>query len=89
MDQPYFLGHLAEAYGKVGQIEEGLTLLVEALAHVHRTGERFCEAALYRLKGELTLKQSKVQRPRSEVEGEAEACFMKAIEIARGQSAKS
>ncbi|MBI3799534.1 MAG: AAA family ATPase [Deltaproteobacteria bacterium] len=49
---------LAEAYGKVGQIEEGLNVLAEALALVSKTGERIYEAELYRLKGALTL-QSK------------------------------
>ncbi len=29
---PYFLALLAEAYGTVGQVEEGLTVLAEALA---------------------------------------------------------
>ena len=51
----YFLALLAEAYGKAGQAEEGLTVLAEALARVDKTGERFYEAELYRLKGELTL----------------------------------
>jgi predicted ATPase/class 3 adenylate cyclase len=54
---PYCLALLAEAYGKMGQAEEGLTVLVEALAEVHRTGERFYEAELHRLKGELTLQK--------------------------------
>lgn len=36
-------------------------MLTEALATVDRTGERFYEAELYRLKGELTLAQSSVQ----------------------------
>jgi class 3 adenylate cyclase/predicted ATPase len=49
---------LAEGYGKVGQPEEGLNALDEALAAVDKTGERFYEAELYRLKGTLTL-QSK------------------------------
>jgi predicted ATPase len=44
------------------------------------------EAELYRLQGTLTL-QSPVQVPKSQVE-EAEACFLKAIEIARRQQAK-
>ena len=55
------LALLAEAYGKVGQAEEGLTVLTEALAAVDKTGERFYEAELYRLQGELTLQQFKVQ----------------------------
>jgi predicted ATPase len=78
---------LAEAYGKTGQVEKGLTALTEALAAVDSTGERWYEAELYRLKGQLRL-QSQVPSPKSQVE-EAEACFLKAIEIARKQQAKS
>ena len=37
---PYFLALLAEAYGKAGQVEEGLSLLAEALADVDKSGER-------------------------------------------------
>ena len=51
------LARLAEAYGKAGKIEEGLTALAEALAVIDKTGERFYEAELYRLKGELLLAQ--------------------------------
>src|SRR6266436_1960768 len=50
---PYWLALLAEAYGKGGQAEEGLAVLAEALAAVEKTGERWWEAELYRLKGEL------------------------------------
>src|SRR5262249_21934606 len=82
---PYML---AEAYGNAGQVEEGLTVVAEALAVVDKTGMRVSEAELYRLKGEITLK-SKVPGPKSHVEQEAEECFHKAIEIARRQSAKS
>jgi len=84
-------GHLADlaaAHGKVGQTKEGLTLLGEALALVDKTGERASEAELYRLKGELTL-QSSVQGLASNIQAEAEAYFLKAIEIARQQQAKS
>ena len=44
---------------------------------------------MYRLKGELTLAQSRVQSPASSVQKEAEECFLKAIAIARKQQAKS
>jgi predicted ATPase/DNA-binding winged helix-turn-helix (wHTH) protein len=105
---PYFLALLAEAYGKAGQTEEGLAVLAEALALVQRIEERYYEAELYRLKGQLTLQsqtslgqvsdksqarleqvttsQSKLQ---ASLEAEAEACFWRAIEIARKQQAKS
>ena len=80
---------LAEAYGKVGQKEEGLTVLAEALAQVEKTGQRVLEADLCRLRGELTLAQSSVQSLGSSVQKKAEECFWKAIEIARQQQAKS
>ena len=83
----YYLAFLAEAYGNVGQTAAGLHVLAEALACAHTTGERCWEAELYRLKGELTL-QSESQSPKS-LPGEAEACFQKALAVARHQSAKS
>jgi class 3 adenylate cyclase/predicted ATPase len=86
--RPYFLALLAEAYGRERQTEEGLTVLAEALVAVNKTEEHWCEAELYRLKGELTL-QSKVQESKSQVEAEAEEGFLKAIEIAQRQQAKS
>jgi TOMM system kinase/cyclase fusion protein len=82
------LALLAEAYGKVGQAEEGLRVLGEALALVDKNEERYYEAELYRLRGELTLQQSSVQGLESRVK-EAEECFLKAIEIAQRQQAKS
>ena len=51
----WFLGMLAETYGQGGHPDEGLTVVAEALAIVHTTGERAWEADLYRLKGELLL----------------------------------
>jgi predicted ATPase len=87
LGRPHNLAVLAEAYGKVGQIEEGLNMLTEALAVVDKTGERYYEAEIYRLKGTLTL-QSKVQGLKSKVE-EAKECFLRGIEIAQRQQAKS
>ena len=101
--QPYFLVLLADACGKIGRKEEGLTTVAEALSMVNKNDERWCEAELYRLRGELTLAQSGVRGPASEnpspqplapnthaeAEAEAEACFLKAIEIAQKQQAKS
>lgn len=93
-----FLALLAWAYAKVGQVEEGLSVLAEALALVDKTGARMNEAELYRLKGKLTLQKFqvpgskfKVTDPRSlmpDAQGEVEACFLKAIDIARKQQAK-
>jgi len=85
---PYYLGLLAEAYQKVGETEEGLAVLTEALTVVDRTGERYYEAELYRLKGEL-LFQLRVKSEKLRVQEEAEECFQKALDIARRQEAKS
>ncbi len=81
--RPYFLGLLAEAYGKVGQPEEGLTVLVETLETVNKTEERNWEAELHRGKGELLLMQQ------GQKVGEAEECFRQALDTARRQQAKS
>jgi len=90
--RPTYLALLAEAYGKVGRVEEGLNALAEALAVVDKTGERYHEAELYRLKGQLTLQKFQVSGSKFQVtnpQKEAEECFLKAIEIARKQQAKS
>jgi len=83
LHRPYFLSLLAEAHGKVGQPEEGLTMLAEALATVDNTEERNWEAELHRHKGELLLMQQEQNV------GEAEKCFRKALDTARRQQAKS
>src|SRR4029450_4763865 len=65
---PLFLGAMAQGYAQGGQAQEGLRVVAEALALVEKTEERWNEAELYRLKGELTLqKQSEVRGPESEV----------------------
>ena len=76
-------------------------MLTEALDVVDKEGERFYEAELYRLRGNSCLhRKSKVKRPGQKSNSvlnprpltpdpQAEACFLKAIEIARKQQAKS
>jgi TOMM system kinase/cyclase fusion protein len=81
--RPYFLALLSETHRKAGQTEEGLRRVAEALAAGHETGQRYYEAELYRLKGELVLDLS------MDKHSEAETCFHQALEIARRQQAKS
>ena len=50
---------------------------------VDKTGERYWEAEIHRLKGELLLALS------AEKYTEAETCFRQALDIARSQQAKS
>jgi len=82
----YWLALLAEVYGSVGQVQEGLRVLDEALAVVDKNGERHWEAELYRLKGELLL-QSGVEEFRGP--GVVEDCFRQAITVARRQQART
>jgi predicted ATPase len=96
-----YLALLAEALGEAGQLGEGLKILAEALTVVNLTGERFYEAELHRLKGELLLMQMTGEKDRLGVEAlrtssaerpaifAAETCFLRAIDIARQQDAKS
>src|SRR5262249_54562797 len=83
INQSYFLALLAEAYGTIGEPEAGLTALTEALVPGEHTGERYYEAEIHRLKGELLLQQSSGNAT------EAETCFHYALDIARTQQAKS
>jgi predicted ATPase len=81
--RPYGLALPAIACQKAGQPEEGLTLLAEALATAHTTGEGWWEAELDRLRGEL-LSQQAVGQP-----GEAATWLQRALAVAHRQEAKS
>jgi len=81
--RPHFLALIAEALSRVGETDEAIRLLDEAMALVESKGERYYEAELYRLKGELLLKQS------TENAANAEQCFKRSLEIAELQQAKS
>jgi len=82
-ESTYYNGLLAEALGKAGKIEEGLTTVREVLARASQTGQRFYEVELYRIKGELLLRQVV---PGGE---EGKRSFLTAIDVARQQGAKS
>jgi predicted ATPase len=86
---PWYLAFLAETYANRQQQDEGLNILAEALTIVGHTGERWWEAELYRLKGELLRQKTKEKGQKAKMEAEAEACFHQALTIARQQQAKS
>jgi tetratricopeptide (TPR) repeat protein len=75
---PWYLALLAGAHATVGQTAEGLGAIAEALALVASTNERFYEAEIYRVKGELLLKHRE-----SNTAAEAESCFRQALDIGR------
>ncbi|MEO6723954.1 MAG: protein kinase [Blastocatellia bacterium] len=80
----WLLAMLGEVFGLAGRCAEGLETIAEALALVERIRERYYEAELWRIKGELLLKATA-----GNAQAEAEACFQQAIETAQQQSAKS
>ena len=65
----------------MGQVDEVMPLLAKALAIVDTTGERHTEAELHRLYGVLLLRQAAKAQA-------AEACFQRALDVARRQQAK-
>ena len=75
------LAVLAETELLRGNAKEGLAAIEEARAFVEETGERFWEAEIHRLEGEL-LRLAGDEEP-------AEACFQKALEVARSQGARA
>lgn len=79
---PYYLSLLAEAYGAADQTDKAVASLNQALAEANENGESWWEAELHRMKGEFFLHSSKKA-------AEAEACFTRAIAVARRQRAKS
>ena len=78
-----YLTLIASALGKSGKLGEALQEIDGSLAAIERTGERFYEAEVYRVKGELLLAQD------SSIASQAERSFRTAIEISRKQHAKS
>jgi class 3 adenylate cyclase/predicted ATPase len=76
------LAWLADCCERAGEIDEALELLTAALATVSASEERYFEAELHRLRGDWFV----THRRASEVE--AEACFERALAVAREQEAK-
>jgi predicted ATPase len=80
---PYLLALLADASLTAGDCAGGLSAVEEALTMVEKNLDRFYEAELRRLKGELLLAQAAPEP------GSAEACFRRALDLSREQGAKS
>jgi predicted ATPase len=82
---PFFLAHQAEIYAQTGDTTAGLEVVSDALTLTEHTGERWCAAELYRLRGVLLLAQ---QGTHSQWQA-AEESLRQALEIAREQHAAS
>jgi class 3 adenylate cyclase/predicted ATPase len=80
---PFLSVHLAKAFADLNQMDDALQCIDRALAAVERTNERWCEAEVHRMAGEiaLTFGQSDATR--------AEGYFQRALAVAREQQARS
>jgi predicted ATPase len=78
---PLWYSRLARAYVKAGRIADAREALKLALDATNRNGERFTEAELYRIEGDLWLASDGS-------EASAETSYRKAIEVARELKAK-
>jgi predicted ATPase/class 3 adenylate cyclase len=99
----YFLIMIAEAHGKLGQTDAGLTALADAGAFVQKSNERLWEAELHRIRGELLWRAARQGRIDASLtqqgpgraggadngRSDPEACFQQAIDVARRQRARS
>jgi predicted ATPase len=78
----YYRALLAEACLWASRTDEALESLARGFADIEKTGERWWESELHRLRGELLQLQPELGR------GKPEACFHSALRVARAQGAK-
>jgi predicted ATPase len=77
------LSYLARAYAELGQFDDASGCIRKAMTAVEATKERWNAAEVHRIAGEIALKS---QQPDG---AKAEACFERALSVARQQQAKS
>lgn len=88
--RPHFLGLLGGALCRIERLDEGLSVLNEAIALAQRTGESYSIAELHRLKGEWIMKSADATTAgRSALVVKAQASFAQALSVAQEQGAKS
>jgi predicted ATPase len=80
---PFFLSHLARAQSELGQLEEAWRSIREAIRTVDTTKERWFEAEVLRIAGELALKSLETNAAK------AVSYFERALAVARAQQARS
>ncbi len=80
LEHPYYIAVLAETYLRAARCPEAQEQLDEALRQVQATDERWYEAEVHRLAGEVALARGSAV--------DAEASFHRALAVARAQSAR-
>ena len=77
----YYLVLKAEALCAANRLDDASRTLDDAFATMDRTGERMSEAELHRLRGEVLVKQQRVE--------EGAMAFQRALDVARAQGARA
>ena len=54
--EPYYLSYLAMAYAELGQLDDAWRCIDDAIDKVERSKEKWCEAEVHRIAGEIVLK---------------------------------
>ena len=80
---PVSLSHLARTCGKIGKFEDARSYIDEAMTAVETAGDKWYEAEVHRIAGEIALMSLEPDAAKSEV------CFERALAAARAQQAKS
>jgi predicted ATPase len=80
---PTYLSYLARAYAEDGKFNDARRCIGEAMAAVETTKERWCEAEVHRIAGEIAL-----MSPERDA-AKARPYFERALAVARQQQAKS
>jgi predicted ATPase len=80
---PEYLSHLANAHAQASQVDDAWRCIGEAMTAVETTEEKWCEAEVHRVAGEIALKSPVPDAAK------AEAYFERALSVARAQEAKS
>src|SRR5262249_46254106 len=80
---PLSLSYMAKAYAELGQFDDAWRCIDEAKSTVETTGERWCQAEVYHVNGEIALMSPDQDVP------QAETHFQRAFAVARQQQAKS
>ena len=62
---PFYLPHLARAHAELGQFEEAWRCIGEAMTAVETTKEKWCEAEVHRMAGEIALMSPRAGRGES------------------------
>ena len=64
--EPWHLWHLAMAYAELGQLDDARRCIDDAIDKVERSKEKWCEAEVHRIAGEIALKSLAPDREKAE-----------------------